>query len=531
MEKTTKQALKLAAGAGAVYLVYRFLYGKKEDLKEDTALDVKVSPEPETENAMEKLGIPKVGSGMDLNPDYCGALKRFSEKIDALGTGIGYIDMYGFPTLIATKPEYVRKLLAHNVQHALWAGLTEASKSFFGKKVLFVVEGDEWRELRNTMKSALSKQNVAQMTEDVVNIANAFSRSLHRGKEVDMALLAGSYHLSAIGKSAFDFDLNCLGAAKLGPNEISMSFEFFISELPRRSLAPDQSVLGNYEVDNEDNRKWKTAADTVRNSIEKVVSKRLRDHLNGVPVRRDLLDSMIEAYDEQLGRKASEEELMEGLTDNLVEILFAGYNTNVGTISNALYYLAKNPEYMRMAQKEIDSLIPDEVIDESDLGSKIRFDVNKLTTLKNVYYETLRVAPPAPLVARLLGKDVQLSPDLTLPKNLPVWFPCEYLQNKNEHWPVFDASNFNPNRWKSKNPFTPGAYFPFSSGPRDCIGKNFALLEAIACLALLLKRFDFAVGDNYELRPLFNGFGYRPCDGNTMKVGMRLVPTQRRDKE
>ena len=46
--------------------------------------------------------MPKVGTGMDLQPDYCGGLLKLAEKIDSGGSGIGYVDMFGSPTVILT---------------------------------------------------------------------------------------------------------------------------------------------------------------------------------------------------------------------------------------------------------------------------------------------------------------------------------------------------------------------------------------------------------------------------------------------
>lgn len=34
-------------------------------------------------------------------------------------------------------------------------------------------------------------------------------------------------------------------------------------------------------------------------------------------------------------------------------------------------------------------------------------------------------------------------------------------------------------------------YIPFSGGPRKCVGDQFALMEAVVALAVLLKRFEF----------------------------------------
>jgi cytochrome P450 len=51
----------------------------------------------------------------------------------------------------------------------------------------------------------------------------------------------------------------------------------------------------------------------------------------------------------------------------------------------------------------------------------------------------------------------------------------------------FDPERFTPEAIKGRHPF---AYFPFSLGPRICIGMQFSLLEARLVLSLILRRFN-----------------------------------------
>lgn len=64
------------------------------------------------------------------------------------------------------------------------------------------------------------------------------------------------------------------------------------------------------------------------------------------------------------------------------------------------------------------------------------------------------------------------------------------------------------------------AFLPFSAGARDCIGKNFALLEARTILATMLQRVHFALHADYVHHPSF-AVTLRP------KFGMPVVLTPR----
>ncbi len=42
-------------------------------------------------------------------------------------------------------------------------------------------------------------------------------------------------------------------------------------------------------------------------------------------------------------------------------------------------------------------------------------------------------------------------------------------------------------------------FIPFSGGPRKCVGDQFALMEAVVALAVLLKRFDFELVPDQDI--------------------------------
>jgi cytochrome P450 len=78
--------------------------------------------------------------------------------------------------------------------------------------------------------------------------------------------------------------------------------------------------------------------------------------------------------------------------------------------------------------------------------------------------------------------------------------PPILAHNNPNVWP--DPLTFKPSRWAERDPeANPFGFFPFSSGPRACIGKNFSLIgtriikldlisiETKVALAILLQKF------------------------------------------
>lgn len=152
------------------------------------------------------------------------------------------------------------QVLTTSVQHFL-GGLRPPSAAFFGPKVLFILEGREWLDLRNVLKKAFQKHSINMMVDDIHEAAEKFSGILKRyaaeggwlcdderggpeertnkkncvGADVDFMRLVACYHIDAIGKVCFHSDLRALETFEQGPNVIEESFEYLL-EVSRRAI-------------------------------------------------------------------------------------------------------------------------------------------------------------------------------------------------------------------------------------------------------------------------------------------------------
>ncbi len=66
------------------------------------------------------------------------------------------------------------------------------------------------------------------------------------------------------------------------------------------------------------------------------------------------------------------------------------------------------------------------------------------------------------------------------------------------------------------------AFFAFSSGARNCVGKKFAYQEAVIILAVLIKNLKFEVEDGYVCVPSRSGLTQQPKFGMPMKISKRV---------
>ncbi|WP_314732904.1 cytochrome P450 [Sphingomonas sp. LC-1] len=127
-------------------------------------------------------------------------------------------------------------------------------------------------------------------------------------------------------------------------------------------------------------------------------------------------------------------------------------------------------------------------------------DIGRLTYVEQVLQETLRLWPTAPAfgvhprVATTIGGRYAVNPDDTLLILTPV------LHRDPTVWDAPEA--FRPERFAPEvaAKLPPHAWKPFGNGQRACIGRGFAMQEAILVMTLMLQRFDISLADrDYKL--------------------------------
>ncbi|XP_039399042.1 cytochrome P450 4F22-like [Mauremys reevesii] len=114
--------------------------------------------------------------------------------------------------------------------------------------------------------------------------------------------------------------------------------------------------------------------------------------------------------------------------------------------------------------------------------------------------ESLRLHPPVTAVSRRCTEDIKLPDGRVLPKGNV----CLIIIYGTHHNPavwlepqVYNPHRFDPENSKNKPPL---AFMPFSAGPRNCIGQNFAMAETKVVLALTLLRFAVRLDESRPVR-------------------------------
>ncbi|AAK24959.1 cytochrome P450 [Caulobacter vibrioides] len=202
---------------------------------------------------------------------------------------------------------------------------------------------------------------------------------------------------------------------------------------------------------------------------------------------RDLLDRLLAARDED-GAPLSNQEIR----DQCGTMLVAGFETTSRLLFWATYLLALDPATQDRLRAEV-LAAPAAAVRTLD-------DLQAWPLMRSVLFETLRLYPTAPLLAReAIGPDTVMG-HAVVPGQIITISP--WLIHR--HRKLWDAPTaFVPDRFIDQpHPWGIEAFLPFGAGPRVCIGASFALAEAQIVLASLLERFEIGLVSDRPVIPI-----------------------------
>lgn len=204
--------------------------------------------------------------------------------------------------------------------------------------------------------------------------------------------------------------------------------------------------------------------------VKNVVDERLESKEN----KNDLLDVLINSYNSKRMDR-------DDLYDHAVTIIFSGYESTAYLLEWAIYYLSINKKWQ------------DKISREENVSAFVN--------------EVLRMCPPVWNTERIATEDVNIDgTDLTAGTKVIV---SSLVMHKDKN--IFkDPELFSPERWLEDKELLKGEYFPFLFGKRQCVAKDFVLMEIDLVLTKIAKKFDIdLVNDKVSY---FGGLTYRPKD-------------------
>ncbi|KAI0469334.1 bifunctional P-450:NADPH-P450 reductase [Xylaria cf. heliscus] len=279
--------------------------------------------------------------------------------------------------------------------------------------------------------------------------------------------------LDTLALCSMGFRFNSFYSKDLHPMVEAMGS--FLTESGKRP----SRVLPSFFYRADDAKYWQDI-EVLRNTAQEVLDARKKHPDN----RKDLLNAMLNGVDPKTGKHMSDSSII----DNLITFLIAGHETTSGTLSFATYRLLKNPASYRKVQEEVD-----EVIGKGPIKVE---HISKLPYITAVLRETLRLDSPISIYGVVSLEDQLLAGRYPVAKDEP----CALFLARAHLDPAVwgdDANDFKPERMLDEpfNKLPKNAWKPFGNGARACIGRPFAMQEAILAMAMLFQNFNFVLHD------------------------------------
>src|SRR6056300_1639789 len=147
------------------------------------------------------------------------------------------------------------------------------------------------------------------------------------------------------------------------------------------------------------------------------------------------------------------------IAEHIIFLLLAAHDTTTITLTNSIYNLSKNPDFLNDLFNEANEV---DHLDVSSLKNGI--------VAESIFKEAMRYYPPVPFSVRQVVRDIQIE-TYNITKNSYLTISPLLLHHDDRYWD--DPRKFDPYRF-----FDPAyinqAYFPFAGGAHTCIGKFFA---------------------------------------------------------
>ncbi|KAF9438655.1 hypothetical protein BGZ76_006216 [Entomortierella beljakovae] len=299
------------------------------------------------------------------------------------------------------------------------------------------------------------------------------------GEVVDLQELFYKYTLDSFGEIAFGQSFGCL-AKPADEVPFAKAFDRLNHALSERLFVPTAKLS-----------EWREGRATqvdddarfVSDFGYKVIQERRR---NGPPSgKKDLMQLFMEALDEK-GNSLTDEELK----DMLNNFILAGRDTTAQALSWTFYLMHRN--------EAADRKIVNELISETDRvlnGGLPTYESTKQQRYAEAcFYEALRLYPSVPKNMKTCVEDDVLPGGYKVYKNERIGWSSYAMGRDTSIWGP-DAVEYKPERWLTGEKPPPSKFVAFHLGPRTCLGQQFATIEAITIMSMLMQRFSFELVD------------------------------------
>ncbi|RKU42357.1 hypothetical protein DL546_000364 [Coniochaeta pulveracea] len=443
-------------------------------------------------------GIPYFGNYLEIFPDHLGNHQRLFDKYGPLivtnnmGSKVYQTNDPKLSNIVFAEGHYFTKKIGPN--HPLLPIKMNEAGVFLGD-----TESEEWRNAHRFLPPALGPKAVRHYAPTMQRTVEQAFKVLDELDERDEAFNVYQYMLKlgsqAVGKLVLGMDFEHFTSVDAPLHEMVFNIAHLLELNKRIASMGAWYAKMPFGAPRELQKLKDRIAELLGESIAKASKGQEDLELQDAALKAEnVVDYFLRAKDNK-GNKLPPAQFAPAL----LVATGAGFTTTSSLLSWLIYSMVTyEGTQERLLQELIDH--------DWDADTQVTADLtDSLPFLDKFIKETQRRHNPSYQPGRTAKVDMILPGGYRLPKDSVVIPALHHIHNNSKIWD--NPAHFDPDRWdtdKVKNR-PQGSYVPFATGPRMCVGFNFALQEIKVFLPKLLYRYKFTLAQDgpIEYDPYF----------------------------
>ena len=435
---------------------------------------------------------PKIPLGhlFSFRHDSIGFLRKIAKEYgDIVHFKIGPLRV-----VLLNHPDFIKEVLSTQHRAFVKGRPLEMAKELLGEGLL-TSEGEFHKCQSRIIQPAFHRNMIESYAPAITKCAMQLMHDWEDGMKVDIKEEMTKMSIVIAGKTFFNADIE-----KEAP-EINKALDTATALFGRIPLPLSEWLLklplpGTLRF----YRAKKRLDDTIRSMIEE---RRRNKADNG-----DLLSLLLRSQGAQSEPGGMSDQQVR---DEALTLFLTAFDTTSTALTWTWYLLSQNPEAEAELHEELDLILKGRL--------PVAEDLPHLKYTRMVLGESMRMYPPSYVIPRQALEDFAIDKYIVPAGSIILTSPYLIHHDSRFHR---DPEKFNPREWDkhSHSQNSKYEYFPFSRGPRSCIGEPFAWMQGILILASIaqLWRVNLIPGHPVELLPLIN---LRPKYGMLMTLHRR----------
>ncbi|MBD3886062.1 cytochrome P450 [Phormidium tenue FACHB-886] len=396
---------------------------------------------------------------------------------------------------LLTNPDHITEVLKDRLRF-IKARETRRLRGLLGNG-LITNEGDFWQRQRRLSQPIFHQQRISGYGAVMVDYTQRMLQTWQVGQVLDVHEAMMRLTLNIVMKTIFDRDVSDSEANHVA-HALDEVMNWYMTEeenadeihrenwLDRTVKAIHQTLQSVGISIGESDRDYQKAIAQLDQTLYAMIQQRRDNQETG----EDLLSMLMQVEDADDGSRMSDQQLR----DEIATMILAGHETTANTLSWTWMLLDQHPQVRIQLQTELDQVLQGRMVTVADLP--------QLPYANWIIKEAMRLYPPVTDLSREAIEDCEVG-GYRIAKGTTLVM-SQWVMHRHERY-FAEPEKFDPERWADdfENQLPRGVYFPFGDGPRICIGKSFALMEAVLILVTIAQQFELRLVPDQliELQP------------------------------